>query len=243
MPREKICGGGVTRKALALLDANISAVIHQWISGAHPCFPNRSSVLKSADPPTGCTVLRREFDSFLLNRARRSGARFFAQTQFLSASVASGSVEVQTSRGAFCCRLLISADGIASTVCSKFFDKHLVHYMPALEALTPCGPKHQAQFDQHMLFNFGAMEPDYGWIFPKRDNLNVGIYSPYGGRRLREQLAAFIARYSTVQSPATVKYVGFPIPLQNVRGLFQANRVWLLGDAAGFADGLFGEGI
>jgi len=31
--------------------------------------------------------------------------------------------------------------------------------------------------------------------------------------------------------------------VRNASGRFQANRVWLLGDAAGLADGLFGEGI
>lgn len=243
IPREKVCGGGVTRKALGLLDVDVKAVVHQWITGAHLCFANRSSVLKSVDPPAGCTVLRSEFDTFLLNRACSAGARLYARTQFLGATVASGSVEVQTNQGAFRCRLLIGADGIASTVRSKFFDKHLVRYVPALEALIPRGPEHEAQFERHVLFDFGAMERGYGWIFPKRDHLNVGVYSPYGGRRLREQLAAFIARYSTKQASATVAYLGFPIPVRNVSGRFQADRVWLLGDAAGLADGLFGEGI
>lgn len=243
IPREKICGGGVTRKALDLLDADISAVVHQWITGAHLCHPNHPSVLKSVDRPAGCTVLRREFDLFLLDRARSAGARFFAETKFFGAAVSSRFVELQTSRGAFCCRLLIGADGIASTVRSNFFGRHLVRYVPALEALIPRGPEHEARFERQVLFDFGAMQRGYGWIFPKRDHLNVGVYSPYGGRRLRQQLAAFIARYSTLQPLSTIAYLGFPIPVRNVSRRFQANRVWLLGDAAGLADGLFGEGI
>lgn len=242
IPREKICGGGVTRKAIDLLDVDISAVVHQWINGAYLCFPNRSCVLKLVDPPVGCTVLRREFDAFLLNRACNAGAHFFPQTQFLDATAAPESVEVQTNRGTFCSRMLIGADGIASTVRSKFFGKHLVRYVPALEALVPRRPEQETQFERRVLFDFGAMEHGYGWIFPKRDHLNVGVYSPFGGRRLREQLVAFITRYGAIQ-PARIAHLGFPIPVRNTAGRFQANRVLLLGDAAGLADGLFGEGI
>ncbi|HYA65568.1 MAG TPA: hypothetical protein VEE84_02710, partial [Burkholderiaceae bacterium] len=199
--------------------------------------------LKSLDPPAGCTVLRRDFDSFLLEKARACGARFFAQTRFLGAASMRGYVEVLTNRGAFHCNLLLGADGVASAVRGKVFGRDLVRYVPALEALVPISQAQGAHFDRRVLFDFGAVARGYGWIFPKHGHLNVGVYSPFGGRRLREQLAAFIARYTPPRASPKVDYRGFPIPVRNVQGRFQDNRVWLLGDAAGFADGLFGEGI
>jgi len=243
VPRDKICGGGVTRKAIDLLDVDLNPVVHHWIHGAYLSFCDRISVLKNVDPPVGCTVLRREFDSFLLDRARASGAQVLTQTQFLDANETPGFVDVQTNRGAYRSQLLIGADGIASAVRAKVLGKSIVRYVPALEALVPLSQSLQAQFDGRVLFDFGAMRRGYGWIFPKRDHLNIGVYSPFGGDRLREQLSAFIARHSSSDRHLDTPYLGFPIPLRNERQKFQTRRVWLLGDAAGLADGLFGEGI
>jgi len=243
IPRDKICGGGVSRKAIDLLGTDIRPVVHRWIGGAYLCFSNRPSILKVLDPPAGCTVSRREFDSFLVDRARAAGTRIFAQTQFLDVNLGREFVLVQTNRGAFRCRLLIGADGIASAVRAKVFDRHLVRYVPALEALVPIDKAPYVQWDRHVLFDFAAMARGYGWIFPKRDHFNVGVYSPSGGRRLREQLLAFVARYCGHAALSKIQCRGFPIPVRNVRGRLQKDRVWLLGDAAGLADALFGEGI
>lgn len=123
------------------------------------------------------------------------------------------------------------------------FGKQFVNYVPALEAMVPIDTAGGKHFERRAVFDFGAMPRGYGWVFPKRDHLNVGVYSPYRGGRLRECLAALIARQTGLHPSSKMKYTGFPIPLRNILKLFQYDRVWLLGDAAGFADGLFGEGI
>ena len=243
VPRDKVCGGGVSRKAIDLLDFDIAPVVQQWISGAWLRFQNRSSILKNIDPPAGCTVLRRQFDFYLLEQARTAGARVFPETAFVELNREREIVEVQTDRRAFRCRLVIGADGVGSKVRGKAFGKHVVRYVPALETLVPISGSGATEYDHRVLFDFGAMPRGYGWVFPKRDHLNVGVYSPFGGGGLRDRLTAFIARHDGLRVPPDVKYSGFPIPVRNAPGLFQHDRVWLLGDAAGFADGLFGEGI
>ncbi|SPE19953.1 Geranylgeranyl reductase [Burkholderiales bacterium] len=243
MPRDKVCGGGLSRKAVELLDFDITPAVHRWIRGARLSFQDRSSIVKDIDPPAGCTVLRRQFDYLLLERACAAGAKFYAQTPFVGLRTAGETVEVQTGRGAFCCRLLIGADGVGSTVRRKVFGRRIVRYVPALETLVPLVAGAATPFDQRVLFDFGAVPHGYGWIFPKRDHLNIGVYSPWGGEHLREHLASFIARQEGLRLPADAKYLGSAIPVKNAPGLFQGDRVWLLGDAAGFADGLFGEGI
>ena len=42
-PRDKVCGGGLSRKAIALLDIDISRVVHRWITGAFLTFQNRNA--------------------------------------------------------------------------------------------------------------------------------------------------------------------------------------------------------
>ena len=96
---------------------------------------------------------------------------------------------------------------------------------------------------RHALFDLGGMWRGYGWIFPKSDHLNVGVYSPFGAKGLREELARFMGRYPVLSMARSVRYQGYAIPVHNRRGEFARGRVWLVGAAAGLAESVFGEGI
>jgi geranylgeranyl reductase family protein len=243
LPRDKICGGGVSRKALELLEFDIAPVIHRWIGGAHLRFQGRASILKNIDPPIGCTVLRRQFDYLLLEKARAAGVHVFEETPFVDVRRRPERIEVQTDRHTMHCRLMVGADGVASSVRTKAFAKQMVHYEPALEILVPLADVADSTLNDRAVFDFGALPRGYGWIFPKQGHLNVGVYSPYGARNLRKHLQVFVQNQLNVCVPPDAKVWGYPIPVRNAPGVYQADRVWLLGDAAGLADGLFGEGI
>jgi flavin-dependent dehydrogenase len=98
-------------------------------------------------------------------------------------------------------------------------------------------------FGDRAVFDFGGMPKGYGWMFPKRDHLNVGIYSPFGGSALRRRLTEFIDRYPQLQRRQVIACRGYAIPLRNKPGIFERGPVTLLGDAAGLAESVFGEGI
>jgi flavin-dependent dehydrogenase len=100
-----------------------------------------------------------------------------------------------------------------------------------------------ADFHDRALFDLGGMERGYGWIFPKRDHLNVGIYSPLGGRQMRAQLDAFLQLHAPLRGAAVLSRVGYAIPLFDRRRRLASGRALLLGDAAGCAEGVYGEGI
>ena len=242
-PRDKVCGGGVSRKAIDLLDFDLGPVVEKPIHGAVLTYQNRSSTIKDLDAPAAVTVLRSEFDQFLLDRAVARGACFFPQTAFVDASERADSLLVATSGGDFGCRALFAADGAASAVRGRLFGRELIRYVPALEALVRGDPDVTASCGDRALFDFGGMVRGYGWIFPKRDHLNVGVYSPYGGKSLRAQLDRFLAAYPALAQARDIDYRGAIIPIGNRRNVFQRGRVCLLGDAAGLAEALFGEGI
>ncbi len=242
-PRDKVCGGGVSRKAIDLLGLDLGRVAHRWVSTAVLTYANRDSIVKEMPAPIACTVVRSEFDALLLDRACGAGATFFPETSFVDASTGRDAVTVATTRGRFRCRLLFAADGSASAVRGRMFGKALVRYAPSLEALVELADADMERFADRAVFDFGAMPNGYGWIFPKRDHVNVGVYSPWAGRGLREQLAAFMACYRGLARPRGTLTKGSVIPLANVRGDFQRGRTWLVGDAAGLAEALFGEGI
>jgi geranylgeranyl reductase family protein len=242
-PRDKVCGGGVSRKALDLLGFDITPVVQKIITGAYLAYRNEALTIKDITPAVGCTVLRSEFDNLLLQRARAAGAQFSAATRFIDVAHDASAVTLHTSDGPLRGRFLFAADGVGSAVRSKVFGKHLVHYVPALEALVHLDDQRMGVFAERALFDFAGMTRGYGWIFPKRDHLNVGVYSPFGGNGLRAELDRFMARYSLLASPTAIDYQGYAIPVRNQRGEFERDRIWLIGDAAGFAESVFGEGI
>ncbi|MFC5475477.1 geranylgeranyl reductase family protein [Paraherbaspirillum soli] len=242
-PRHKVCGGGLSRKAVNLLGCDLGPVLQQPITGAILTYRNRDTVIKDIEPMAACTVLRDEFDHLLLERACAHGARFFPATAFVDAAESADALSVATTGGLLRCRLLLAADGAASTVRNKIFGKDAVAYVPALEAMLHPADGVLERFGRRAVFDFGGMPRGYGWIFPKRDHFNVGVYSPFGGTALRRHLDQFIAHYACLQQPARIAYQGYIIPLRNHRQLFQRGRIWLIGDAAGLAEALFGEGI
>jgi geranylgeranyl reductase family protein len=242
-PRDKVCGGGVSRKSIALLDMDIAPVVHNWITGAFLTFQNRSAVTRDLPVAAGCTVLRDEFDQMLLARACEAGAHFFGETTFFELHRHCAGVTAITSCGEFKGRRLFAADGVGSAVRTKVFGKRLVSYVPALEALVEVSGAALKSFRDRAVFDFGGMPKGYGWIFPKRDHLNVGIYSPFGGTALRQHLNEFIDRYPALRHHLRIEYRGSAIPLRNQAGVFERGPVVLIGDAAGLAESVFGEGI
>jgi flavin-dependent dehydrogenase len=94
-----------------------------------------------------------------------------------------------------------------------------------------------------VLFHPSATLRGYGWVFPKRDHLNVGIYSqrPLDRTFLRD-LDAYL-RYLGIESWSRRGPFAAPIPAEARVGELARGRVFLAGDAAGLADPVTGEGI
>lgn len=242
-PRDKVCGGGLSRKTLDLAEFDLAPVIHNRVRKATLTFGNRMRAEVVMADVAACTSVRAEFDAFLAARAQEAGARFMDGTAFVDAEERDGSVTVQTTAGTLTGRRLLGADGIGSTVRKRVFGVHAVRQVPAVEALLRVPQDVLDTFHDRALFDLGGMRRGYGWIFPKRDHVNVGVYSPWGGCALREQLQVFIGQHDVLARHEVLSRVGYAIPLFDHRRAITRGRCWLIGDAAGFAEGLYGEGI
>jgi geranylgeranyl reductase family protein len=242
-PRDKVCGGGISKKTVDLLPFDISPVVHRRIRGAFLTYQNHDTVVKDLDALGGAAVVRAEFDQFLLQKARDAGASFIGNTAVVSLEQSPEDVSVTTGRDVFKARYVVGADGVFSGVRQWVFGRDLVRYVPAVEALVSVTPDKAARIGDRVVFDFGGMPRGYGWIFPKRDHLNVGVFSIFRTRSINADLARFMNRYDVLASPLRVTRVGFSIPVSNRRGEFERGRVLLVGDAAGFAESFYGEGI
>ena len=127
-PRDKVCGGGLSAKSLGLLHASVASVVQQTFSGALIAWRDRATFLKDMGRTVGCTVLRSEFDAWLVRRAQEAGAQFHQETRVERVTAAAGGVEVQTSAGRFGARLLLAADGVASSIRSQVFGRDVVRW-------------------------------------------------------------------------------------------------------------------
>jgi flavin-dependent dehydrogenase len=93
-----------------------------------------------------------------------------------------------------------------------------------------------------MEFDFGCVTNGYGWVFPKHDHLNVGLYTNVPRSKIsRQELNDYSKRICGIEPGGEV--VGHHIGLGGWRYRPKSERVFLIGDAAGLVDPLLGEGI
>src|SRR4029450_9360465 len=173
-PRDKVCGGGLSRKSIALLDVDLAPVVHNWITGAFLTFQNRAATTKDLNLAAGCTVLRREFDQMLLKRACEAGAHFFGEATFLELHERGTGVIARTSGGDVAGRRLFAAARRGSAVRSKVFGRRVVKYVPVLEALVDVPDAALKSFKDRAVFDFGGMPRGYGWVFPEGEHVKGG---------------------------------------------------------------------
>lgn len=241
-PREKPCGGALSRKALALLDLDVEPVIERRVTGAWLAHGGRA-VRHDTGALVAAMTRRTAFDALLLDAATARGARFHPECPFEGLEAREDRLRITAGGRTFEGRWLLAADGAASAVRGALLGRALIDYAPALEALIEVPPGVLDRFAERVLLEVGAVAGGYGWIFGKRDHLNVGVYSTRGGAGIRAGLHAFLARQPALGRGSAVRYLGYPIPIGNRAGVFEHGRVWLLGDAAGLAEPVLGEGI
>ncbi len=90
---------------------------------------------------------------------------------------------------------------------------------------------------------FGIAEWGYGWLFPKRDCLTIGLAGlARKNRNLKGLFIDFVKELNRGRLP-DVRWKGHPIPFGNYRSRPGRDNVLLAGDAAGLVEPVTGEGI
>lgn len=244
LPRYKTCGGGVVGRAFRCLPPDVRIPVE------HECFVAEASFLESGmsfrverEAPIVSMTMRADLDRAIADAAVGSGAELLSPCELADLEQDDDGVELATSRGPIRAAWVIGADGVLSTVARKAGWEHATRTIPALEVELRVPPGVHARFAGVARFDFEAMEAGYGWVFPKREHLSCGILTMRRGvGGLSEALERYLARVGAAPVLSEERH-GYVIPVRPRRGGFVRGRVMLVGDAAGLADALTGEGI
>ncbi|OGO66499.1 MAG: hypothetical protein A2030_01340 [Chloroflexi bacterium RBG_19FT_COMBO_50_10] len=245
LPRYKTCGGGLTWKALQNLPFDVSSVFENKAIGGVVTYAGQQLLKVEVGWPVAWLVMRDRFDHYLVQQAVQAGARLMEGISVSSVEERGDRVVVTTTVGELQAQLLAGADGVNSIVARS------VGLMPdravgvAVEAELAVSPASLEAQGAYATFDFGALPGGYGWIFPKRDHLSVGVFKAIPGKAigLKRALERFIASEAVLLDPRILHLQGHQIPLGGRAQVLHKGRVLLVGDAANLADPWMGEGI
>ena len=256
-PRAKPCGGGLTYRLLArfphLQDA-IERLVLNRVDTIHFYAPDLSAVRYTYHEPLVLLIRRREFDAMLLEQCRRAGATVVTSARVNHLVVTQAGVEATTSHGeTFRAKALIGADGANSLIAkqaglrAQWPREHVVASLVAEIPQTVLDFQDDASIS--IVFGLSGLK-GYGWVFPRQADVNLGIlglFSKEQDRSLRTVYEKFIEtlKFQGKIAPSFIptNIRGGIIPMNGVISQTQTDRVLLCGDAAGFVNGLTGEGI
>lgn len=238
-PRDKLCGGGVTGRAMGHLRGVFGDLPDDLF---HPCAEVRMMAsdrvlgIETGAPPLYMTM-RRAFDAALRGQALAAGAEDFCGQRVARLDLPEGLVRLADGR-LLRAPVVIGADGVNSAVARALFgraqDPAQVAF--ALEIEVP------GATSGHLELDLAAAPWGYGWDFPKAGGRTLGIG---GAVRRNPDLKPRFDRWLAARGldPASVRIKGHHLPMGEVKSVPGRDHVMLAGDAAGLVDPVTGEGI
>ena len=250
-PRVKLCTGWVTPPVWTDLELSPNAYPHTIQPFSQVRLTEHGHTTESRWPGTvGYGIIRSEFDQYLLERAVAHGARAVHGIRVNQIEPCPGGLRLICDNREYLTRVVIGAGGTHCPVGRHFAPKSDNTLVVAQEAETCLGAAQLRSWTPHFGVPELIAEPDfmgYGWYFAKGDYLNLGVGAMRSGLSLRERLARFqqylvqIGRLpgDTVLEP----FRGHSYYVDLHAAPLAGERFVLVGDAAGLARPISGEGI
>ncbi|NLM29102.1 MAG: geranylgeranyl reductase family protein [Methanomicrobiales archaeon] len=266
-PRDKICGGCLSQKSIRFLDRVFSLSVPalrqegliECTGTTYAIYVENTRALTGDLAEPFYFTRRERYDAYLARRAAEAGVEVHEGVEVTAVDHAHHTIT--TSEGDSCSApVLIGADGIHSRVRRSFPEGIVDHEQwqenlgMALELVIPRselqasaggdGPVHlDSDLATPHLF-FSACRWGYGWVFPNRDAIVVGIGGLYMKNR-RDLPGQFEEFLNAIDLPAFAdrRPTGSPLPFGNYIPSPVYGGALLVGDAGGFASPILGEGI
>ncbi len=242
LPRYKTCGGGFVYRGRKNMPFDISDVVKREFNKIDIYFDKIGLHLTSErKEPIISMIMRDDFDNLIVEQAKQAGITLLEGTKLKDISFGEYTT-LHTSTGDIQTKYVIAADGALSPTAKLAGWEETRYLIPALEYEVEVSPEDFERLSKEVRFDFDAVPLGYGWSFPKKNHLSIGVAS---ARRTKIDLKKHYQNYLVTLGiePVNESFHGFQIPVSPRTDGFIKNNVLLVGDAAGFADPVTAEGI
>ncbi len=244
LPRYKTCGGGVIFRNNLVSDLKLEETSEvNCFSAEINDYKSNISLKTQRSFPLVQMVMRKDFDFFLVQKAKELGINIMDNCEVIRIENKSDCVEVHTNIGTFNSKFVIVAAGATNKLIKNLSLTNSYRNIPALEYEVYTNETVYQKYNRAARFDFGFVPHGYCWVFPKKDHLSIGVLTT---KKNSVNLNSAFQEYLNILGIKDYKKIerhGYVIPFFNGTRKIYYERVLVAGDAAGLADPITGEGI
>jgi len=243
-PRYKTCGGGLIGTSLGIAGPRIEVLARDRIDRITFTRDGRLPLTRHGGSRPILTMVRRDdFDHAWYQAVVALGATVRQNAQVRTITQDDSTATVTLSDGeAITARTVIGADGSAG-ITSRHVGVTFQQQDLGLEVEVKADEQDRDQWRGRVLLDWGPYPGSYGWVFPKDDELTVGVIMAKGhGVETKKYLHDFVARLGLADREV-VRDSGHLTRCRRPDSPLVKGRVMVVGDAAGLLEPWTREGI
>ena len=246
LPRYKTCGGGFVFRGRRNMPFDVSSAVEREFFDVDIRFDAKKLALNTVRKnPIISMIMRDEFDYLIVQRAEELGVEVLQGEKLISLDFKSEYTILTTTNKQVKAKFIIAADGALSPTAKMAGWEESRLMCPALEYEIKVPEEDFERLSKSARFDIDVVPYGYGWSFPKKNHLSVGVGNFTKSTKkinLKENYRDYL-KILGIETVLEEEAHGFIIPISPRKDGFVKQNVFLIGDAAGFADPLTAEGI